>query len=92
VRACVDEADGSPGHGVLEPTDMLNELEMLVTMSIMSEDPNSGEIPRVRLGGTRWHAGDTNRPGNQTDVEGPGGRVERPDGLRTCQTALKQME
>jgi len=66
VCVCVDKVDGSPGHGV-EPMDMLNKLEMLITVLIMSEDPNSSEIPCVCLGGTHWHAGDTNRPGKQTD-------------------------
>ena len=60
---------GNAGREV-EPTDMPNKSEMLITVLIESEDPHSGETPRVYLGGMRMRADDTNGPGC------------RPDGLR----------
>ena len=62
-------ADDDPGGGV-EPVDVLSESDMLVTMSMESESPDGGEIPRVRLGGTRSRADDADRPGRGTDVSG----------------------
>ena len=56
-----------------------NEPNTLITVSIESEEPHSGEIPRVHLGGTNWHANDLNGPGNQTD--GSHGQVDKPRGL-----------
>ena len=50
---------GDTGREV-EPTDMPNKSEMLVTVSIESEDPHSGDTPCVYLGGTRMRADDTN--------------------------------
>jgi len=41
-----------------------NELEALVTISLKSEKPHSGEIPRVHLGSVHWHTDDVNGPGN----------------------------
>ena len=67
--ASVDEAGGNAGHGT-GPTDTSNELTELVTLSIDSEDPHSGDIPCVYLGGTQMRMGDVNGPGC------------RPDGLR----------
>ena len=45
-----------------------NEPNTLVTISIESETPRSGEIPRVRLASMHWHADDTNGPGCQADA------------------------
>ena len=51
-----------------KPAASLNELDTLVTVSIESEDPGSGEtIARIHLGGVNWGADDPNGPGNQTD-------------------------
>jgi len=51
-----------------EPADVLNETETLVIVSIESESPYNGGIPRVHLGCTSWHASDANGAGNQTDA------------------------
>ncbi|KIM55151.1 hypothetical protein SCLCIDRAFT_30576 [Scleroderma citrinum Foug A] len=51
-QASVDKADGSAGRRV-EPADVPNEMDTLVTISIKMEDPDSGDIPRVYLGGTK---------------------------------------
>ena len=59
----IDEADGDPGREV-EPADSPNEPEALVTMSIKSEYPDSGEIPCICLEGTQMRMGDANGPGN----------------------------
>jgi len=60
-------ANGNGDHGV-RPVDVPVESETLKTMSIQLEEPNSGGIPCVHLGGTCWHAGDANKPGCRTDV------------------------
>jgi len=44
------------------------ELEELVTVSIESEKPHSGEMPRVRLASVRWHTDDVNGPGSGADA------------------------
>ena len=61
--ASADGAVGDAGHGV-EPAEMSNVLETLITLSIKSEDLHSSGIPHVCLGGMSCHAGDANRPGN----------------------------
>jgi len=48
--------------------DTPNESETLVIMSIASESPDGGGIPRMHLGGTRSCAGDTNGCGNRADA------------------------
>jgi len=58
--------------------DTQNESRTLVITSIESESPDSGEIPRIRLGGTSWHAGDANGAGNRT--EGSGGQADASTG------------
>ena len=66
----VDEADSDPGREV-EPVDSPNEPEALITMSIESEYPDGGEIPRVRIGGMSWCA---------CNVEGHGDRADELKG------------
>ena len=51
-----------------KPIDTLNELEMLIIVSIELEVPDSGEIPQVCLGSMSWRTDDPNGLGNQTDV------------------------
>jgi len=60
-------AHGDPGRGI-EPADTPNESETLVIVSIASESPDGGGIPRVHLGGTRSRAGDANGCGNRADA------------------------
>jgi len=74
-------ADRNAGRAV-EREDALNELTQLLTMSIESESPDGGEILCICLGGTNWHAGDVNRPQNDTDES-----RELTDGLRTSDRA-----
>jgi len=62
-------ADGD-GDQEVEPVDMQNKSDTLITVSIASENQDSGEILRVRLGGMRLRADDTGRPGHRTDVSG----------------------
>ncbi|KIM55295.1 hypothetical protein SCLCIDRAFT_30456 [Scleroderma citrinum Foug A] len=78
----VDEADGEAGRGI-EPADIPNKPKMLITMLIELESPNSGEIPRVRLGSTSVHARDANGPGNQADESSGRANVLKglPDGM-----------
>jgi len=64
-QLCMASSDGDRG---VEPADNPNKSEELVTVSIKSESPNGGEILRVCLGGTHWHAGDANRPGCGTEM------------------------
>ena len=45
-----------------------NESDKLVTISIESENPDSGEIPQVRLGSVRRHADDANGPRDRVDA------------------------
>ena len=45
-----------------------NEPNTLVTISIESETPHSGEIPRVCLASVHWHADNTNGPGCRVDA------------------------
>ena len=51
----------------VKPADSWNELETLITTSIKSKDPDSGEIPCVCLGSTHWRVGDISSPGCQMD-------------------------
>ena len=67
----------------VEPADMSNESETLVTLSIESEDPHSGETPRVYLGGMWMHADDTNGLGCRMD-----GSRSQADGLGGLTDAL----
>jgi len=60
-------ADGD-GDREFEPADTPNQSETLVTVSIESESPDGGGIPRVRLGSTSSHAGDANGCGNRADA------------------------
>ena len=62
----IDEADGDPGHGV-KPTDIRNKSDMLVIVSIESEDLGSSGVPHIRLGSTSWRADNANGPGSQAD-------------------------
>ena len=84
-RECVDGMDGDPSRGV-EPADTLIESEELVTLSIESEDSDSGDIPCVYLGGTRMRMGDANRPGCRAD-----GLSYQTDGLRGLMDALSAL-
>jgi len=81
-------ADGGAGREV-EPTDDPNELEELVTVSIESEDPDGGDIPRVHLGGTKSRAGDANGCGNRADASSCQADASRvlTDVLRTLDSA-----
>ena len=45
-----------------------NEPNTLVTISIESETPCSGEIPQVRLASVHWHTDDANGPGRRTEM------------------------
>jgi len=45
-----------------------NESDKLATISIESEEPDSGEIPRVHLARVRWHTDDVNGPGSGADA------------------------
>ena len=85
-RACVDEletivecrqqlgmADGDRDHRV-EPMGMPNESDALVIVSIESESPDGGGIPRVHLGDTRSCSGNANGSGNW--MEGSTGQVD----------------
>ncbi|KIM68355.1 hypothetical protein SCLCIDRAFT_20264 [Scleroderma citrinum Foug A] len=76
-RVSVDEADDDPGREV-EPADSPNEPEALITMSIESEYPDGGDIPRVYLRGMRMRPGNANGPGSQTD--GPRGQSDMSKG------------
>jgi len=79
-RASVDEAEtlveccqqlcmaDCDGDREVEPADTPNESETLVTVSIESESPDGGEIPRVRLRGTNPRAGDANGHANGADA------------------------
>ena len=61
-------AHGDTGRGI-EPADTPNESKGLVTVSIESESPDSGGIPRVHLGRTRLHgACHADRLGNGADA------------------------
>ena len=64
-QLCIANGNGDRG---VEPVDVPVESETLKTVSIQSEEPNGGGIPRVHLGGTRWRAGDANGPGCGTDM------------------------
>ncbi|KIM54336.1 hypothetical protein SCLCIDRAFT_31202 [Scleroderma citrinum Foug A] len=66
-RASIDDADGSTGREV-QPADTPNELEKLVTLSIKSEDPHSGEIPHMHLRGMNWRACNAEGLGSQVDM------------------------
>ena len=78
-----DGAVGDAGHGV-EPAEMSNVLETLITLSIKSEDLRSSGILHIRLGDMSCHAGDANRPGNRTDrLEG------QADGSRDLTDVLR---
>ena len=60
-------ADVHPGCGA-EPVEMPNEPEMLVTVSTQLEGPDSSDISRVYLGGSRMRMGDANGPASQADA------------------------
>jgi len=51
-----------------EPADTSNKSEMLVIVSIESEGPASGGVPRIHLGGESRRADDANGPRDQADV------------------------
>ena len=57
---------GSEGckRGMVERASVDEVGETLITMSIQSEGPGSGDIPHVYLGGTQMWPGDTNRLGS----------------------------
>ena len=81
---------GNAGREV-EPTDMPNKSEMLITVLIESEDPHSGETPRVYLGGMQMRADDTNGLGCRTDgsrsqADGPGGLTDAPSASNKAET------
>ena len=78
LNAAVEHADHA-GQGV-EPADVPNETDMLVTLSIELEDLSSSGIPHVYLGGTHWHACHTKGLGDRVD-----GSSCETDGAR-CQT------
>jgi len=59
-------AHGDPGRGV-EPADVSNKMETLIIVSIVSEEPGGGGIPRVHLRGASWRTGDANGVGNRTE-------------------------
>ena len=67
-------ADVDPGCGA-EPAEMPNEPEMLITMSIQSEGPDSGDISCMYLGGSSIEATQGEYQGQTTthrDSEGKG--------------------
>ena len=82
-RTSVDEADGDAGRGI-GPAGTPNESDALTTVSIVSENLDSGGIPRVRLGCTSWRAGDVNGPGNRAD--GSRGQADESKGQRDGST------
>ena len=45
-----------------------NELDTLITLSIKSETPDSGETPQVRLGSMHWPADNANGLGSQMEM------------------------
>jgi len=62
-----------------------NESDKLVTMSIESDKPSSGEIPRVRLASVRWHTDDVNGPRSGADAlndltDRSSGQADKPRG------------
>jgi len=83
-------ADSGPGCG-FEPMDILNESDTLVIVSIESESPNGGGIPRVRLGNMSWRACDANGPRNGADrsssqADGRRGRTDTLDVSNSTET------
>ena len=75
----------------VRPADTLNKSETLVTLSIESEDPHSGETLCMYLGGMRMHADDVNGLGCQTDgsrsqADGPGGLMDAPSMSKKAET------
>ena len=70
---------------------MPNKLEMLITVSIESEDPHSSETLRMYLGGMRMRADDANGLGCRTDgsrsqADGPGGLTDAPSTSNKAET------
>ena len=70
---------------------MPNKLEMLITVSIESEDPHSSETLRMYLGGMRMCADDANGLGCRTDgsrsqADGPGGLTDAPSTSNKAET------
>ena len=55
-----------------------NESDKLITMSIESDKPSSGEVPRVRLASVRWHTGNVNGPRSGADASNS--RTDRSHG------------
>ena len=69
IRATNGDAHSSSRHSMPQKlAASLNESDTLVTVSTESEKPHSGEIPRVRLAGVRWHADDENGPRSGADA------------------------
>ena len=66
-RASVDEAIVKCCQQLCM-ADTPNEPDVLVTRSMESESPNSGETPRVRLGSVHWPADDANGLGSRTEM------------------------
>ena len=62
------EADGNPSCRKVKPMDTTNVSEAPVTMSVDSENLGNGDMLRMYLGSTNWHAGDPNGLGNRMDV------------------------
>ena len=79
--ASVDKAEmADAGTGFeVEPVNNPNELEMLITMLIQSEGPDSSDIPHICLRGMCWCVGDVSSPGCQTDESS--GEVDMSQGL-----------
>ena len=66
ANGCTHSSSGQPMPQKLSASS--NESDILITMSIESEDPGSSEtIARICLGGANCHANDPNGPRNQTD-------------------------
>jgi len=69
IRATNGNAHSSSGQSTPQKLAATsNESDKLVTISIESENPDSGEIPQVRLGSVRRHADDANGPRDRADA------------------------
>jgi len=55
-----------------------NESDKLITVSIESEKPHSGEMPRVHLASVHWHTGNVNGPRSGADASNS--RTDRSHG------------
>ena len=61
-------SNSDTGQEVKPAADRSNESEMLITLSIESEDLHNGDIPCMHLRGTSWHADHVDGLGHRMDV------------------------